>query len=580
MPFSPVVLLLMSCILPILAASVLVVRNCLDPQSLRQHGLELFASTAAFAFAVGGLIWMILQQVQGHNVPMTTYFEWTADVPVVLLHDRLSALWLVVNSAFAVVFCVANRRSPSQSSGEAGTVLRLLLFGVGQLFVVSSDLQLQWMLLALSNWLFFGLIHQTTPQLSRGSLPALLILTLSDVLLLLGFLGLYFSTHSTQSVLILDSLRSAPLPVGTSVFLTTSVLSMLLGTTIRLGLFPAMTTTHELEQSPEVMALYVAIPVGMGGLQLLRWQPLWGQFPQWQAAFIGLAMLSATLLGATAVVSTGVRCVLRLGTVGLSIAMVGLMLEPQLQDQMAGLIAAVLLVIVMRLLPGWHAGPALLTAAILSCGPFGVESVLQSLLLDSQPGLNLSPVVAPLLAVSLGVFCFGLLKHAQHSSDSEGADGQLQSPVGQSVLAGASVFGLLLLGMPLLIGANIEYRFQLPVITASLLTVSWLLSRQQTRSQRQAKELDSLIQVCRADYSLATAIENVVVIPVELAASMARMTDQSLFRWILPSLTRLVHRDVSEAGEIADRSETTAWQIRQLILTAIVLAAVSLAVAG
>jgi len=257
------------------------------------------------------------------------------DVPANVFCTELGPLtltWLMASS----FFWIASFSQPQKMS--LGTLThQLLTFGFVQLAIVTTHCGIQWSLIAAVSWLTLSRISLPTGKTTH---PANAGIIVADFIWLTALLTI---TSVIRSMTIEDLCQVETLvSLGPtqSTFLITGVYGLIFSLALRCALFPMSSLVHG---SAPALASFSS--VGLGGLLLLRYQPLLTAFSETRSMMIGLGVLSVVLLPVIGLVESNRQLkIFRVATATLALMWLGIGSAPQRLDSVVKLGVCTLIV--------------------------------------------------------------------------------------------------------------------------------------------------------------------------------------------------------------------------------------------
>lgn len=576
---SPQILVLMSAILPLFAGIVLICGRIVLPRDQSGISLARIASTGSFAFAGIAAIQIQWRNGVANALQSVSQVVFSSEFYVTLLHDRLSLCWLILNAGVASLSLLSlSNRKPTSSNLGSKVIAIILMLAVSQGIVLLSNGLFQWMLIALSNWLLLTICFlddEVSADKSRFH-QMLITLTVADCFWMLGLIGIYFVSGTLQIPLLSEPDAFATLSDAATALMTTSVISLLISLVIRFGLFPMMTWSNRLTSSPLPLSCLLAFPVSIGGFLLIRWLPMISLFPEPRTLLIGIAALSAVLLSLSALFQQGLKRLLRLTSVPVAFAAIGIAADPLLWPQVTALFAGAIVVAVTFSIAHQVGSSSLQlrlqwgTILLLLLGTGGIESVLQSVRSTGaeEAAVQIPSVMLPLLVLSLGLFIFGWKDFIRPFENHE------HIIVTRSRLA-CLLTGLFLLAcvscLPFFLRPREPFQFPIPYITLAVSIIAGVIAKTWRPMTKSATpELHSLFLLCQNDFHLETIIDRGITIPIEIAAALVHIFDEYTLKWFSKILPTKLTREINESSSLIDDTETPTGHAG-LILTATII---------
>lgn len=586
---------LLTLLFPVIGAIVLIGWNFVFPINQNRSWIAVFASVATVVFATFVAVMVFFGDELYGTTVTNSRISIGDELKLIIFQDRMTSCWLLLNGLLALQILLSGMgASASPRAVASRSALTLLMLASSQVVVFQGDALWQWGALALGNWLLFLYIRSTNPESSHngGEVQLLVFLTLADFFWMLGMVGLYFATGTLEISILTEPTRYANLGTTTNTVLVPAVISLLVSLAIRLGLFPANIWTNAGTISSGAAANLMVFTLGTAGFLLFRWLPILVMFPEPRTLLIGVVGLSAILLSLSALLHTGLKKLLRLASVPLAFAVIGVVTDPRLWPQMASLIAGSI-VITISLCVQSSVVPARVRAwggrvmvAILLCGPFGIEAIFYAI----RTGMNgtaveVPAVMLPLMVFSLGLFVFGIQQVFEPPGpDREEASKPVEDERHDELIPRQPTFiewlniplgiGLLLLacGIPFLFRSIGSYDFLPPYLSVPVAGIALMVGKKlRMQSVSTAPELGSLLRLCSRDYHIATVIDRGIVVPIETAASLIHLFDQFVLPAILRDFPQWLRKEITEISDLIDREASTIFHVGVLCVTFIVL---------
>lgn len=571
-------LLIMSVALPLLSAILLTANQARSLSSSLTRSVATIASVFTCALALFSLA---AAAVPSHEILEFKQINFNAINDIFGLPDELSPLqscWLFMNSISTGLLTFGMRRKQG-SSHRLQMAPLFCLFTVANAIVITDDLRWQWFLLGLSNWIVYACVfprHSHAENLPN-SRQMVIYLTLADSFWMMGLLGMSLMSSSSRIgdiLLTTESFRENPAAIG---LLTTSAVSMLISIAIRLAFFPMMSWTRNVPQSAESLICLLAFPISLGGFLYFRWNSILLFSPEPATLLLGIAGLSALLLTLTALFQTGLQRRFRLGSLPLTLAILGVAIRPELSPQMVSLFCGGIIFTSTLILSGSTPFSGMRSAhwftwifgGLLWCSTFGSEVIFRTLFQATSTdtnGVDVPNVMLPLMVLSLGLFAYGLYECLKETTP------EPTHKTNWGSLAIGSLAMLTILSFPFLLAGSHSYQFQFPIISVAVLITGALVANLTTaRDLDSPPELSSLSKLCSNEYHLETILDRGIVIPIEIAAALAHFFDRYILKSVLVTIPEWIQKEVIDSTQLMENGSTTSMRLQWIILSLAVM---------
>lgn len=563
---EPGIWIVTALVTPFSAAAVLLVTERLFPRQGNGCELGRLASMSSIASA---LVAAVLISTQGKAV--------VEQVENSLVYaDRLAIVWMIFNG---IVFCFSLRSIKGQSeygqtssSGRMPVAFWLVTLGLIQTFVIVNDVRLQWGLALVAPWSLLLVRSQSKTASSDDEIRAIVTFSAATLFWMLAIFGGYLTTGSLQQDGLLTLLQKAMQVPGAAALLLSASMSLMVAVVLYCGFFPFTFLLDQSSEDDQVCPSYRELSLLVGGFVFFRWLPLLTTFPESLTILIGLAALTAILLAASALFLKRGKRLSRLLGVLVAFCLIGISIDQHLTSQMVILFSGSLVLFhslerqrdqAISTRQVYLAVGALL---LLLCGAFGLEPVYRRLLQPGEAmGIQLPPVMLPLMVLALGIFVYGFLKSLdeRHESDAN-------LPSDKQILSTFGLLALLQFGPWFLAGGSVDFR--IPFIVFSVIVIAGLVYRRlRLETFVEMKELSTLVELCRHDYHTETIFRHGLLAPLRLFAFMTNIFDVYLWRVFLLGTPPLIGNEANATTEELQQSETSTGRTVALILCLLVL---------